>query len=212
MPTIIPFNDHREFNNPSTWIPLFDIQLAPGDVQYLTPSMDPFTVDGHVYQSFPVMIEELRDDGKGEIATIRMVISNIEGLLGTKIKQNNRVDGQPITFKVWSVEQSAVIYEETLEIIKVGPITTQNIVFELGIFNPFTVRLLQEKFMRDFCWNRYKEAGCWVKFSSGNYAQPASFVVGAPDSCTRKRSDCDRHNNILRFNSFPGIPGSGGFV
>lgn len=209
----IPFNDHREFNNPSTWVPLFDVQLAPGDVQYLTPSPDAITADGHEYQSFPMMLEELRDDGKGEIATVRLIVSNVEGLLGTKIKQaTTAIDGQPIIFKIFSVEKNTVVYEETLEISKVGPITNQSITFELGMFNPFTVRLLQEKFLRDFCWNRYKSQGCWVKRSNGIYAMPAIFVTGTPDSCTKKRSDCDRHNNIMRFNSFPGIPGGGGFV
>ena len=209
----IPFNDHREFNNPSTWVPLFDVQLAPGDVQYLTPSPEVITADGHEYQSFPLMLEELRDDGKGEIATVRLIVSNVEGLLGTKIKQaTTAIDGQPITFKIFSIEQNTVVYEETLEISKVGPITTQSIAFELGMFNPFTVRLLQEKFLRDFCWNRYKGQGCWVKASNGTYLTPALFTLGLPDTCTKKRSDCDRHNNILRFNSFPGIPGGGGFV
>lgn len=209
----IPANDHREFNDPSTWVPLFDVQLAPGDVQYLTPCPEPITVDGHEYQPFPVMIEELRDDGKGEIATVRMIVSNVEGLLGTKIKQaTTPIDGQPITFKVFSHEQNAVVYEETLEITKVGPITTQSIVFELGMFNPFTVRLLQEKFLRDFCWNRYKGQGCWVKRSTGVFVMPAGFAADAPDTCSKKRSDCDRHNNVMRFNSFPGIPGGGGFV
>lgn len=208
----IPFNDHRSFNEASTWVPLFEVTLAPDDVLYLTPCPTPVVVDGNTYQPYPVMIDELRDDGKGEISTVSMTVSNIAGALGTKIKQNPGVDGQPITFKVFSVEQDGVVYEETLEIIKVGPITTESITFELGMFNPFTTRLLHEKFLRDFCWNRYKGAGCWLKASTGAYAAPFAFVAGSPDSCSKKRTDCDRHHNVLRFNSFPGIPGGGGFV
>jgi phage-related protein len=194
-------------------VPLFDITLAAGDVQYLTPCPTAIDADGHTYQSFPVMLEELRDDGKGEIATVRLTVSNVEGLLGTKIKQSTTpIDGQPLVFKIWSVEHATVVYEETLEIIKVGPITTQTIVFELGMFNPFTVKLLQEKFLRDFCWNRYKGQGCWVLLSTGAYATPATFMAGSPDSCTKKMDDCIRHGNVRRFNSFPGIPGNGAFV
>lgn len=207
----IPDNDHRSFNEPSTWVPLFEVQLAEGDVHYLTPSPDPVTADGHEYQPFPVMIDDLRDDGKGEIATIGMTISNIAGALGTTIKQNPGIDGQPVTFKIWSVEKGAVVYEETLEIIAVKAITAQTVTLELGIFNPYTTRLLHEKFLRDFCWNRYKGRGCWLKTVAG-YLAPAAFVAGSPDTCNRKRTDCDRHGNILRFNSFPGIPGGGGFV
>jgi phage-related protein len=208
----IPMNDHRSFNTPSTWIPLFDVQTSPGNVLYLTPSPTAVTADGHTYEPFPVMIDELRDDGKGEVATVKMTVSNITGTLGTLIKNNASIDGQPITFKVWSVEQGAVVYEETMEIIKVGPITSESITFELGMFNPFLAKLLHEKFMRDFCWNRYKGAGCWLKRSSGTFAAPSGFTAGSPDSCTKKLTDCVRHANVLRFNSFPGIPGNGGYV
>lgn len=205
-------NDHRTFNNPSIWIPLFDVQFTEGEVYHLTPSPEAITADGHEYQPFPVMIEEFTDDGKGEIATINMTVSNITGTLGTRIKQNPGIDGQPITFKVWSVQQEAIVYEETMEIIKVASITVESISFELGMFNPFTVQLLSEKFLHDFCWNRYKGKGCWLTLSNGTYTASASFNIGSPDSCTHKRADCDRHNNIFRFNSFPGIPGNGGFV
>ena len=212
MPSIIPANDHRSFNTPSTWIPLFDVQVAPGTVYHLTPSSAAVTADGHEYKPFPVMIDELRDDGKGEVATVTMTVSNITGTLGAAIKQNPAIDGQPVTFKVWSVDQSAVVYEETMEIIAVKSITSESITFELGMFNPFLSRLLSEKFLRDFCWNRYKGQGCWLKLSTGGYSMPLSFTTGAPDSCTKKMADCVRHTNIRRFNSFPGIPGAGGFV
>jgi len=209
---LIPNNDHRNFNEASTWVPLFDVTLAPGDVHHLTPCPTPVVADGNTYQSFPVTVEELRDDGKGEVATVSMTVSNIAGVLGTKIKENPGIDGQPITFKIWSVEQGAVVYEETLEIIQVGAITAEHITLELGMFNPFTTKLLHEKFLRDFCWNRYKGKGCWLKMANGSYVAPAGFVAGAPDSCTKKLGDCDRHANVRRFNSFPGIPGGGGFV
>lgn len=209
---MIPGNDHRSFNNPSVWIPLFDVQLAVDDVHYLTPSPEVVTADGHDYQTFPIMLDELRDDGKGEVSTVNLTVSNITGTLGTKIKQNPGIDGQPVVFKVWSVEQAAVVYEETMEIIKVGSITSESISFELGMFNPWTARLLHEKFLRDFCWNRYKAAGCWLKRSNGTFAAPSAFTTGSPDSCTKKLTDCVRHTNVTRFNSFPGIPGSGGYV
>ena len=141
---MIPGNDHRSFNIPSIWIPLFDVQTAPGNVLYLTPSPEAVTADGHDYQPFPVMIDELRDDGKGEVATVELTVSNITGTLGTTIKTNPAIDGQPVTFKVWSVEQGAVVYEETMEIIRVKQISAESITIELGMFNPFLTRLLSE--------------------------------------------------------------------
>ena len=94
----------------------------------------------------------------------------------------------------------------------VSILTTIGIVFELGNWNPFMTKLLQEKFLRDFCWNRYKQSGCWIKKSDCTYTQPSGFTTGSPDTCTRQLSDCKRHTNELRFNAFPGIPGGGGYV
>jgi len=205
-------NDHRQFNAPSIWIALFDITIGD-NTYYYTPNLEAITADGHNYEPFPVMLDELTSDGKGEIATVRLICGNIAGLLSTAIKDSSRnVDGEIITFKVYSVDQAAVIYEEDLEILKIEEITTNTIVFELGNWNPFMTKLLQEKFLRDFCWNRYKQSGCWIKKSDCTYTQPSGFTTGSPDTCTRQLSDCKRHTNELRFNAFPGIPGGGGYV
>jgi len=207
----IPGNEHRQFNDPSVWIPLFEITLGE-DTYYYTPNPETVTVDGNDYRPFPVVLEELSEDGKGEIATVRLVCGNIDGLLSTKLKQTRNVDGQLVTFKIYSVQAEDVIYEETLEIVKIVEITPQTVVFELGVWNPFLTTLLQEKFLRDFCWNIYKGRGCWIKKSDGTYISPSGFVTGSPDTCNRTLADCKRHANILRFNAFPGIPGGVGYV
>jgi phage-related protein len=207
----IPGNDHRNFNNPPMWAALFDIAL-PTETFHYTVVNDVITVDGIRYTPFPMYLEEITEDGKGEVANIKLIVSNIGGVLSDQIKRSNQVEGSQITFKIYSYAQEAIIYEESLEIIKVGPISRENISFELGTFNPYLVRLLQEKFLRDFCWNRYKAKGCWILKSDGTYMQPAGFTTGSPDTCIRRYSDCVRHLNINRFNSFPGIPGGGGFV
>jgi len=216
MARIIPDNDHRNFNKPSIWVPLFEITLDTQTLYY-TPNQEEIVADGHTYVPFPVMLDEIRDDGKGEICTVQLTISNIDGILGGYIKQSGSVDGQSIVFKQYSVEKDDIVYQENLEILKCGPITDEAIVLELGTFNPFMVSLLQEKYLTDFCWNRYKGKGCWIKKIAGTYAQPGGFTAGAPDTCNHTLADCERHTNVLRFNSFPGIPGSayvggGGFV
>lgn len=208
---IIPENDHRTFQNPSTWVPLFEIDTGT-ETLYLTPSPTSVTVDSNEYLPFPVMLEELRDDGKGEISTVQLVCSDIEGTLSTAIKASGSIDGNNVTFRIYSVELDDVVYEEVLEIISCGPMTAQSISFELGMFNPFTVKLLQQKFLKDFCWNRYKGEGCYILQSDGTYAAPSGFTAGSPDTCNHKLDDCIRHTNVSRINTFPGIPGGGGFV
>lgn len=216
MAKMIPDNDHRGFNQPSVWVPLFEIQLD-AQTLYYTPNPEEIIADGNTYTPFPVMLDEIRDDGKGEIATVQLIISNIDGVLGSYLKQSGSVDGQSVIFKIYSAEKNMVVYQETLEILKCGPITDEAIVLELGTFNPFLVSLHNERYLTDFCWNVYKGRGCWIKRVNGSYSRPVGFVEGSPDSCKRTLEDCERHCNEMRFNAFPGIPGSawiggGGYV
>jgi phage-related protein len=211
MPRTIPDNEHLKFNQPSTWVALFEITLDDG-THYLTPNPEEIEVDGNTYVPFPIMLEELQEDSSGQVSTMRLLISNIEGVLSNKFKTSREVEGYSVIFKQYSIENDAIIYEETLEIIGIEDISEQAIALSVGIFNPFLAKLLHEKFITDFCWNRYKGKGCWIQKSDGTYIQPAGFTAGNPDTCNHDRADCKRHGNVLRLNSFPGIPGGVGYV
>jgi hypothetical protein len=191
----IPENDHRNFQKSSTWIPLFEVDN--GDtILYLTPGSVAQTVDGHKYTPFPIIMEELSQNDKGNIGTVKLVASDIEEVMATSLKTTGSIDGNDVVFKIYSIEIDEIVFEERLQIIHCGPIIANTITFELGMFNPYVIKLLQEKFYKDYCWNRYKQRGCWITKRDGTFSAPSVFIVG----------------NELRINSFPGIPGSGGFV
>lgn len=212
MPRSIPNQDHLKFGDPSTWIPLFDILIDP-DPLYLTPNRDAIYTDNHTYLQFPIILDEVQQDGKGEVSTVTLTASFIDGVLPQKIKDGLDVEGVPIIFKVYSVAQDCVVYEEYLEIIAVKAITTQTVTFDVGMFNPFMAKLLTERFLSDFCWNTYKGAGCYLtRWYDGTFVAHSEFVAGSPDTCNQKLIDCTRHMNVARFRSYPGIPGAGGFV
>jgi hypothetical protein len=141
-----------------------------------------------------------------------LILSNVEGALSEKFKQTREVEGYSVVFKQYSVETETVIFEEALEIIGIEDITHDTIVLSVGAFNPYLAQLLTEKFLTDFCWNRYKGKGCWIAKPDGTFTQPAGFTLGSPDTCSHDMADCKRHANIARLNAFPGIPGGGGYV
>ena len=105
MARTIANNEHRQFNNPPTLVPLFDIAL-PDQPLYYTPNHAEIIIDGKDYTPFPVILDEIRDDGKGEIATVQLSCANIDGVLGSYIKQYGNVDGQAIIFKLYSCENN----------------------------------------------------------------------------------------------------------
>ena len=209
--TDIPENDHRSFQTPSTWIPLFEVDTG-GSILYLTPGSVSQTVDGHEYLPFPIMMDEMSQNDQGEVKNVKLICSDIEGTLVTTLKQTGSIDGNDVVFKIYSVEIGEVVLEEYLQIIHCGPCIEGTVTFELGMFNPYMVKLLQEKFFRDFCWNRYKQKGCWITKRDGTFLQPADFTAGSPDTCDHTLTDCIRHTNALRISTCPGIPGYGGYV
>lgn len=95
----IPDNDHRNFNAPSTWIPLFAITIGT-TTYYYTPNPEAITVDGQTYTPFPVMLNEIREDGKGEISTVELTVANIGGALATAVKEADGIDGTTVVFSV----------------------------------------------------------------------------------------------------------------
>jgi phage-related protein len=206
----IPNNDHRSYQNPSTWIPLFEIDTGD-EIQYLTPGNVSQVVEGVTYKPFPIMMDEISQDDKGTMNTVKLVCSDIEGVIGTGLKRTGSIDGNDVIFKVYSIEAEEIMFEEVLQIIHCGPVSNGTVTFELGMFNPYIVKLLQEKYYTDFCWNRYKKKGCWIKQIDGTFVSPADFIID-DDLCNHNLEDCVRHNNVLRINTFPGIPGSGGYV
>lgn len=207
MPIDIPDLDHREFANPSTWIPLFEIDISPQYFRF-TPNPVEVVIGDNTYKPFPVQINEIRDDGKGEVAEVTLTVSNVAGLVSTAIRNAGYIDGNDIVFSIYSVEKAEVVYSDTLEIISVGPITDEAVTIQVGMFNPFMISLLQQKFVRDFCWNTFQGEGCWIKQSDGTYAAPTGFTnSGSGTFCKHTIEDCEHsHNNVLRANLFPGIP------
>lgn len=214
MARTVASNDHLKFNNPSIWIPLFEVEID-STTYYMTPNPTSITYSGNSYTSFPMVLEEISDDGKGEITSARLICSDIEGIFATTLKASGSIDGNPLKFLVYSVDLEDVVYEENLEITKCSSATKETVSFELGMFNPITIKLLQQKFISNFCWNMYKGKGCYILTPSLTYLPPANFTVtavGIGDTCSKIIDDCTLHGNVLRFNGFPGIPGRGGFV
>lgn len=111
---------------------------------------------------------------------------------------------------VWKEDSTAtdnIVFEEVQEIIKTGPITKKSITLEIGVFNPYLVKLLQRKYLTDFCWNTYKGKGCYISKPDGTFLAPSGFTDHG--SCDKSLSDCINNTNTSRFNAFPTLNSKG---
>ena len=271
----IPNDEHLKFNQPNTWIPLFEVN-AGGSLFYFTPNPEAVFIQGQTYTPMPIALQELKELSTGEVPNVQLIASNLDNSLAAAIKAVGSIDGEKIVYKIlvipkvwcpvttyalgdkvysnghiyectdagksdsveptwnnapgsvtidnpggffevqWTEDSAAadnVIFEETLEIISVGPITEETITFEVGAFNPYTVKLLQEKYQKNFCWNTYKGDGCWIKQPDGTYTQPHVPSGGAwAASCDKTLGNCKANSreNTKRFNAFPTLTSSGG--
>ena len=106
-----------------------------------------------------------------------------------------------------------ILFSETLEIIKCYGLTDEQIVLDLGIFNPYEAQLLQEKYLKNFCWNVYKGEGCWIKQPPPTVpAYTAPNGCNFANACRKNLVDCMSADklNTARFDAYPALSAVGG--
>ena len=115
---------------------------------------------------------------------------------------------------VWTEDSAAtdnILVSESLEVLKVSSVSSNTIVMELGPFNPYLVTYLQERYLKDFCWNTYKGKGCYILQPDGTYTKPNGETFDE-STCDKTLATCKALNkkNTARFNAVPTLSATGG--
>jgi len=116
-----------------------------------------------------------------------------------------------VVWKEDSANTDNILIDYDLEILSVGPVTTESITFIVGNFNPYLIKLLQEKYLKNFCFNVYKGDGCYIKQQDNTYLKPNSAAFSAT-TCDKTIYTCSGYDkqNTSRFNSFLMLANKGG--
>lgn len=160
------------------------------------------TFDGVEYQKFPITHDEITENTKGEIDTIKVQISNIARLIEYYL-QTYDLRGKEISIKqVWADKlDDPDCYIEFSSFIDSYTSNVKDVVFSLmSKFDVLNVTIPGRLWLRDSCQAIFKGA-------DGECGYAGSETV-----CNRTWQRCKELNNSQRFGGCRAIPGRRGYV
>lgn len=182
-----------DIDNPDPWLVLLDIDLGNGVVLYLVNNNEDITFNTQLYTAFAFNIVLPKENGRGEIPSVELSVSNTTRAIQTYIEQYAGGVGATVTLRVVHADNLAEDYTELTMILDVlaTKSTAQYVSFTLGAPNPMRQRFPQHQYIALSCMWIYKGAEC-------GYA-------GAIATCGRTWAECELHNNTGKFGGFPGL-------
>lgn len=196
----LPANVILEKNKIATtgaWLLLLDITLADASVIRLARNNENVTFQSNTYTAFNFDIDSTKNNGRGEIPTVTLRVSNVSQLLQAYVEDAN--GGVGFTVKLWVVN-SALLSENYAELAMTFDVLacesdSKWITFTLGAPNPLRRRYPLYRAIANSCNWTFKGREC-------NYS-------GAVATCKRTLADCRSKNNSARFGGRPGLAGNG---
>ena len=102
------------FGQDSPWLPLLELTLpAPDNTVFrVVPNNEDIVFQGNTYTAFPVQIELPKESSKGDIPTIKMMMSNLTGVLQSHLEALNGGIGSTIVLTIVNAAHLAEDYAE----------------------------------------------------------------------------------------------------
>lgn len=185
------------------WRIVVDITASATSVIYLTNVAETITLDGDVYQPYPMIQGAIQQTGKAEITTVELTLSNATRQISTFVETGNGLANMPVTLKL--VKRDMLGSGAALEFnLTVGTVilTQTTAVLSLETPNFFQRNTPRDTASRDRCRHRFKDKLC--------------RYVGAVAVCDKSMPCCisigddERDNGLTRnhpqnFGAFPGL-------
>lgn len=153
------------------------------------------TFDGVEYLKFPITHDEITENVKGEIDTVKVQLSNISRLIEYYL-QNYDLRGKKISIKMVfaNLLDDPDAYIEFSNYIDSYSSNVKDVVFNImSKFDILGVTVPGRIFIKSHCQWLFKSPECGYS--------------GSETECNRTRSRCRELGNQLRFGAFPSAPG-----
>lgn len=186
----------------SAWLPLITVEVNADTTLRFVPNPVSITFDGDTYIPFGCEIEEGAQDAKGGLNELSISVSNVGREISAFIEAND-LRGSRISIKYVNsanlADPTAVVLEETYEIMSMQVKGAQFVTFNLGHDRISGHPFPYGRFLRDNCRWIYKSAECGY--------------VGALPDCAKTlegSNGCRAHANVIRYGGFPLLPAVAG--
>jgi lambda family phage minor tail protein L len=165
--------------------------------------------DGVTYSKFPITHDQITENTKGEIDSVKVQVSNVSRLIEYYL-QNYDLRGKRVSIKMVDVDMldDPDAYIEFSNYIDSYTSNVKDVVFTLmSKFDILNLMLPSILWLRDYC---QFEFACPAVRALGRGAECG--YLGAETTCNRTWQRCQELGNSRRFLGARGIPGRRGYV
>lgn len=184
---------NKQENQPVRIYEIYDYDGEDSNLYFAEWDSD-ITFDSQVYTKFPITIEAIGENGKGEIDTVRLTVENVSRTIQGYLETYD-LRGKKVSIKtVWANQLAdANAYIEDVYYIDSYTADQMNVVFDLtSKLDVLNVQLPLGTYSRTHCRWKFKSDECGYS--------------GGESSCNRTLQRCRELSNQSRFGGFPSIP------
>ena len=183
------------------WLVLLKIvaKQNPTEPIYLVRNRDKITWNGAEWIPFPFDMDDINDDGQGEIQSLTVKVSNVTRVIQGYIEElSGGVDATVTVLVVNSnhLDVTAPSVEEEFSVTGTS-CDDQWVYFSLGPAYPVSSRRPERRYLKNFCQFEYCGIECGL---------PESIKAQAP-TCDKTLISCKNRGNSHRYNGEPSIQG-----
>lgn len=152
--------------------------------------------DGVTYSKFPVKHDNIPENIKGTVDTVRITLGNASRLIQGYLESYNGLKRKKVTIKTVFANQLSDTDANIEDIFYISSVeaNASTVIFNLSSrLDIMDAQLPRATYYRDHCrWLNFKGTEC-------GYA-------GAEATCNRTKTQCKAYGNYENFGGFPSIP------
>jgi len=192
--------EKNSISTDGVFLVLLEIVLTtPATTLRLVRNTDDITWRGNTWSAFPFDLDDVSEDGKGELPSVTIRVSNVTRIIQYYLEQGNGGVGATVTlFVVHSknLASTTAELEESFEITD-SSADAQWVTFSLGAGYPLMARRPEKRMLKNFCPFEYGSIECGV-----SAAEKLDHAT-----CQKTLLQCRDRANSARYGGEPSIPG-----
>lgn len=199
----------NQIESNEAWLICFDFVSPNSDLEfYLVMNNEDVTINGRLYQAFPLELDEIAENNTGGIGQFSIKVSNIDRVVQQYVEQDATFgSGWNVKISVYHTSQNGGTPEIEHNFISLNCTADINwVVFTIGVENPLKAFFPHQVFSGGLCQRTFKDGvGCPYAGADTECSKTLdSCKTKFPDYRTRRNSSGQRIG--LPFLAFIGIP------
>jgi lambda family phage minor tail protein L len=213
MASQIVIEEKNKLGTDSVFMILLEITIPGTPIVYITNNGDNVTWRGHEWLAFPFEISELNENSTGEVPQWTISLDNRQRVMEKYLTDYdyylkiNGIEGNEIICNCYVVNSKDLANTEAIKEVYFelnNPSTTHEVAtFTLTANSPFGITIPKRKYLKQFCFWKFKGIECCGSLPCTNP------LLAAGTTCDKSLLQCESYNNSGRFGGWPSV-GLGG--